>query len=71
MIEVDARGYSCPIPVVKTKRAMDSNPGVELGVLVSEAVAKENIARLANSNGYYVNTEKVNDDFKLTLIPTQ
>jgi tRNA 2-thiouridine synthesizing protein A len=71
MIEVDARGYSCPIPVVKTRQAMDGNPGTQLSVLVSEAVAKENVSRLAQSNGYAVNTEKVDEGYKLTLTPAE
>ena len=69
MIEVDARGYSCPIPVVKTRQAMDGNPGAQFSVLVSEAVAKENVSRLAQSNGYTVATEKEDDGFRLTLTP--
>ena len=71
MIEVDARGYSCPIPVVKTRQAMDGNPGAELSVLVSEAVAKENVQCLAKSNGYSVQTEAIEDDYKLVLTPTE
>ncbi|MFC1998956.1 sulfurtransferase TusA family protein [Chloroflexota bacterium] len=69
MIEVDARGYSCPIPVVKTRQAMDGNPGTELSVLVDEVVAKDNVSRLAKSNGYSVEAEKTGDDYKLTLTP--
>ena len=71
MIEVDARGYSCPIPVVKTRQAIDGNPGTQLSVLVSEAVAKENVSRLAQSNGYSVNTERIDEDYKLILTPTK
>ncbi|MCK4721832.1 MAG: sulfurtransferase TusA family protein, partial [Dehalococcoidia bacterium] len=26
MIEVDVRGFSCPIPVVKTKKAIEEHP---------------------------------------------
>ncbi|NIN69442.1 MAG: SirA family protein, partial [Anaerolineae bacterium] len=35
MIEVDVRGFSCPIPVVRTKKAMDENPTEQLSVLVA------------------------------------
>lgn len=69
MIEVDARGYSCPIPVVVTRQAMNDNPDAELSVFVSEAVAKENVSRLAQSNGYSVEVEETDDDYKLTLMP--
>jgi len=56
MTEVDARGYSCPIPVVKTKKAMDENPQETLTVLVETEVSKENVSRLAEGRGYTVET---------------
>jgi len=47
MTEVDVRGLSCPIPVVKTKQAMESNPSDEITVLLDSNVSKENVTRLA------------------------
>ncbi len=69
MIEVDARGFSCPIPVVKTKEAIDKNPKEPLAVLVDNEVSKENVSRLAKSRGYSVEIEKVEDGFRLKLSP--
>jgi tRNA 2-thiouridine synthesizing protein A len=69
MIEVDVRGYSCPIPVVNTKKAIKDNPGKELIVLVESAVSKENVTRLAESEGYSAQTEEIDDGYKLTLKP--
>ena len=69
MIEVDARGLSCPIPVVKTKKALDENPGKEVTVLVDAAVAKENVSRMAKSKGYSVEEEKIDDGYRLVLSP--
>ena len=69
MIEVDVRGFSCPVPVVKTKKAIETNPGKELTVLVETAVSKENVSRLAENQGYSVHIEKVDDEFKLILTP--
>jgi tRNA 2-thiouridine synthesizing protein A len=70
MTEVDARGYSCPIPVVKTKKAMDENPQDTLTVLVETEVSKENVSRLAEGRGYTVEAEEVSGDFRLTLTPS-
>jgi len=70
MIEVDARGYSCPIPVVRTKKAIDDNPDEPLTVLVETAVSKENVSRLAQSRGYSVEVEEVEDGFRLSLDPS-
>ena len=69
MIEVDVRGYSCPIPVVNTKKAMKANPGKELTVLVESAVSKENVTRLAESEGYTAKIEETDDGYKLSLKP--
>ena len=57
------------MPVVKTKKAIETNPGKELTVLVETAVSKENVSRLAENQGYSVNVEKAGDEFKLTLTP--
>ena len=69
MIEVDARGYSCPIPVVKTKKAIDENPKEQVTVLVETAVSKENVSRLAQSKGYSIEVEEVADEYRLVLTP--
>ena len=69
MIEVDARGFSCPIPVVKTKEAIDKNPKEPLAVLVDNEVSKENVSRLAKSRHYSVEIEEVGDGFCLRLSP--
>lgn len=71
MTEVDARGLSCPIPVVKTKQAMESNPKDDITVLVDSNVAKENVTRLAESKKYSVNTQTTDqEEFKLILKPS-
>lgn len=70
MIEVDARGFSCPIPVVKTQKAIENNPGSLLVVLVESTVSKENVSRMAQSKGYSVEVEEIVDGFRLKLIPS-
>ena len=70
MIEVDVRGYSCPIPVVRTKKAIEENPGQPLTVLVETAASKENVSRLAQSKGYSVKVKQVPDGYKLRISPS-
>ncbi|KUG23721.1 putative redox protein [hydrocarbon metagenome] len=71
MTEVDARGLSCPIPVVKTKQAMESNPKDDITVLLDSNVAKENVTRLAESKKYSVNTQTTaQEEYKLILKPS-
>ena len=63
---VDARGQSCPLPVVMTQKALQSKPA-KLEVLLDAQVAVENVTRLANSQGYQVSVANDGPDFKLTL----
>ena len=67
MIEVDVRGFSCPIPVVRTRKAIDENPDEEIIVLVESAVSKENVIRLAESERYSTKIEETEDGFRLHL----
>ena len=64
---VDARGLSCPIPVIKTKEKLDAMTSGELVVLLDEEVAKENVSRLARSLGCTVTVAADADEFKLTI----
>jgi len=69
MVEVDVRGFSCPVPVVRTRKAMDQNPEEILSVITETAVSKENVSRLATSQGYSVEVEEVTGEYRLTLTP--
>lgn len=69
MIEIDLRGFSCPIPVVKTQKAIEEHPDEELTVLVETGVARENVSRLAQSKGYTVKVEEEGGEFRLKLTP--
>lgn len=54
METVDVRGLSCPIPVIRTKKAMDAG-SAEILVIGDTEVSRENVQRLAKSQGYAVN----------------
>ena len=69
MVEIDVRGLSCPIPVVRTNRAMEENPREQIVILVDTAVSRENVSRLAKSKGYSVTQKVVGDEYHLHLIP--
>ena len=72
MIEVDVRGFSCPIPVVKTKKAIEGNPDQPITVLVETAVSKENVSRLAKSRNYSVQVEEVTEEeYRVLLNPLE
>ena len=70
MVEVDVRGYSCPIPVVRTKKAMEKSPKEVLTILVETVTSKENVSRLARNQGYSVKVDEVSGEYRLTLTPS-
>ena len=51
MTTVDARGYSCPEPVIMLRKAM-AKKDAEYTVLVDNAASKENVTRYAEHEGY-------------------
>ncbi len=51
---VDARGLSCPQPVILTLDAIKNGKDKELVVLVDTDTSKENVMRAAASQGYRV-----------------
>ena len=56
--EVDARGLACPQPVVLTKKALDETPEGEILVLVDTENARDNVVRLAESQGCAATTRQ-------------
>jgi tRNA 2-thiouridine synthesizing protein A len=69
MIELDVRGLACPIPVVKTKEAMEKSPGQQIVIFVDTVVAQENISRLAQTKKYSISIEST-DEQKCRLLLT-
>lgn len=64
---IDARGLSCPTPVVMVQQAVKKSAPVSLEVLVDANVAVENITRFARSQGYAVSVTQDGPDFRMTL----
>ncbi len=64
---VDARGLSCPVPVIMTKAALEAMDSGELSVLLDEEVAKENVSRLAGNMNCSVEVAQAAGEFRLTL----
>lgn len=59
MIEVNAMGDACPIPVIKTKKALSALTGPEtVKVLVDNEIAVQNVTKMAQSAGGRVTSTK-------------
>ncbi|WP_448873654.1 sulfurtransferase TusA family protein [Desulfobulbus propionicus] len=53
-VTVDARGLSCPQPVIMALGEMKKGENEELVVLVDTDTSKENVSRAAASQGWQV-----------------
>ncbi len=69
MIQVNAMGDTCPIPVVKTKNAIKELNGADIvETLVDNEIAVQNLTKMANQKGYGVKSEKLGEnEFKVTM----
>ncbi len=64
--KVDARGLSCPQPVLLTKQAVDKGE-FPIEVLVETVTSRENVRRMAENLGCQVQVDELGEEFKLTL----
>ena len=63
---VDARGLSCPQPVLLSRKAIQAGD-FPIEVLVETVTSRENVRRAAEKLGCAVQVEEAGDDFKLAL----
>ncbi len=64
---IDARGYSCPMPVVMVQNEVKKNAPDTLEVLVDSQTCVENVTRFGEKQGYTVSCASEGGDFRLTL----
>ena len=69
MIQVNAMGDTCPIPVVKTKKAISAMKASDtLVTLVDNEIAVQNLTKLGKSLGYPVVSEKLGEkEYKVQM----
>ncbi len=68
MIEIDARGKVCPIPVIMTKKALRENTaGENITVLVDNEIATQNLTKMADQLHIVSQVTKVQDNEYLVL----
>lgn len=63
---VDARGLSCPMPLVLTKKALDKNNGT-VYVTVNDPVTRDNVKTFAETRKYNVCVKSDGDDYILII----
>ncbi|MBD5637105.1 sulfurtransferase TusA family protein [Clostridium botulinum] len=65
LVQIDARGVSCPQPVLITKKALENNKE-GINVIVDNMTARGNVERFMKNSGYKVTIEEKEDDFILS-----
>ncbi len=63
---VDARGFSCPQPVILTRRAIQEGQ-FPIEVVVETVTSRENVRRAAEKAGCQVAVEEMGDEFRLIV----
>lgn len=64
---IDARGLSCPMPVLAVQREVKKSAPESLEVLVDNMTAVGNITRFAASQHYTVKVEETDGEYRMTL----
>ncbi|MDD3334236.1 MAG: sulfurtransferase TusA family protein [Eubacteriales bacterium] len=66
MTNVDARGRSCPEPLILTRKALIDNPE-GITVVVDNVCSVENITRYAGHEGYEAAREEKDGEWTLKI----
>lgn len=64
---VDARGLSCPQPVIMTRKALETAAGGSVTAVVDNEVARDNIVKMARSLSCEVDVDRTGADFYIHI----
>ena len=65
--EVDARGLTCPQPIIETDKVLRELEKGTVVTIVDNAAARDNVKRLAEGTGCTVSIERKEDDYYLVI----
>jgi tRNA 2-thiouridine synthesizing protein A len=66
---LDLTGLACPLPVVRTKEALETENDQSLIVMVDNTAARDNVTRFAQSRGCQVEVAAASGCYHLTIQP--
>jgi selenium metabolism protein YedF len=64
---LDLTGLACPLPVVRTKEALETEGSRHLIVMVDNIAARDNVTRFAESRGCEVSVDAASGGYQLTI----
>ncbi|MFR1385990.1 MAG: sulfurtransferase TusA family protein [Anaerotignum sp.] len=71
MERVDARGKTCPLPVIETKKVLESMTEGTVEVLVDNAIAVQNLCKMAEQKKMTAVSEKQRGDCYVVTITVE
>lgn len=63
---LDARGLSCPEPVIMIRKAMSSKESAN-EIIVDNPTSRENVTRYAQHQGYQVAVQEKDGEYTLSI----
>jgi tRNA 2-thiouridine synthesizing protein A len=66
---IDLSGLACPLPVIRTKEALEAGESQEFIVVVDHDAARDNVSRFAQSRGCTVSVAAAGNCYHLTIRP--
>lgn len=66
MTSIDARGLSCPQPIILLKKVLQDKPE-SCEIIVDNGAARDNVCRFAEDRGYSAQESKEGRDYHLLL----
>lgn len=66
-IKIDARGLSCPKPVIETKKAIDGIKEGNIITIVDNPVARDNVSKLAKSLKLHYSISEGENEYQISI----
>jgi selenium metabolism protein YedF len=70
-LEIDARGLSCPKPVIQTKKAMENLESGMVTTIVDNETARENVTKYAKSQNYHYEVRQVDGYYYIDIYKSE
>ncbi len=67
MVRIDAKGLSCPQPLMMVQEALKKNPGEQVVVEVDSSSPRDNILRLARRKKLSASVDEADGVFTITV----
>lgn len=67
MVELDAKGLSCPRPLMMAQEALESHPGEQVVIWVDSASPRDNILRMVRKRKLAAEVTEEQGAYRITI----